>query len=119
MITGLNDLELTAELNGPVTAPVLSVRSNLDREIAARIRSVVGEEVARAETRIRAEVDRLVEEKTAPVRARVAELRSDAEQRVADARAKLDAERAKLDEGIRAVTGGLISLPRPPGVSGP
>ncbi len=118
VITGLNDLELTAELNGPVTAPVLSVRSNLDREIAARIRTVVGEEVARAETRIRAEVDRLVEEKTAPVRARVAELRSDAEQRVADARAKLDAERAKLDERIRAVTSGLISLPRPPAVSG-
>ena len=115
VITGLNDLELSAELNGPVSAPTLSVRSNLDREIAARIRTVVGEEVARAETRIRAEVDRLVDEKTAPVRARVAELRAEGEQRVADARARLDAERTKLDERIRAVTGGLVSLPRGPG----
>ena len=115
VIIGLDDLELTAELNGPVASPTLSVRSNLDREIAVRLRTVVGEEIARAETRVRAEVDRLVEEKTAPVRARVAELRAEGEQRVADARQRLAAERAKLDERIRAVTGGLVSLPRGPG----
>ena len=117
VITGLDDLEVTAELTGNVRSPTLSVRSNLDREIAARIRAVAGEEVARAEQRVRAEVDRIVEEKTAPVRARIAELRTEGEARVADARARLDAERAKLDEQIRAVTGGLVSLPRvvPPG----
>jgi uncharacterized protein (TIGR03545 family) len=115
VITGLDDLDVTAELSGPVSAPTLSVRSNLDREIAARIRAVTGEEVARAEARIRAEVDRIVEEKSAPVRARVAELRAEGEQRVADARARLEAERTKLDEQIRAVTGGLVTLPRIPG----
>ena len=116
VVTGLNDLEVTAELSGDARAPTLSVRSNLDREIAARIRAVAGEEVARAEQRVRAEVDRIVEEKSAPVRARVAELRADGEQRIAAARARLDAERAKLDEQVRAVSGGLVSLPRiPPG----
>ena len=114
VITGLNDLEVTAELNGPVGAPALSVRSNLDREIAARIRTVAGEEVARAEQRVRAEVDRIVEERTAPVRARIAELRTEGEQRVADARARLEAERTRLDEQIRAVSGGLVTLPRIP-----
>jgi len=112
VITGLGDLDLTAELTGPVRAPSLTVRSNLDREIAARIRAVVGEEVARAEVRIRAEVDRIVEEKSAPVRARIAELRAEGDRRVADARSRLDAERAKLDERIRALTGGLVSLPK-------
>jgi uncharacterized protein (TIGR03545 family) len=115
VLTGLTDLEVTAELSGPVRAPSLSVRSNLDREIAARIRSVAGEEVARAEARIRAEVDRIVEEKAAPVRARVAELRGEGEQRVAEARSRLDAERAKLDERVRVLSGGLVKLPKPPG----
>jgi uncharacterized protein (TIGR03545 family) len=111
VITGLNELQLTAELTGPVRSPSLTVRSNLDREIAARIRTVVGEEVARAEQRVRAEVDRIVEEKSAPVRARVAELRSEAEQRATDARERLEAERAKLDEQVRTLTGGLVKLP--------
>jgi hypothetical protein len=114
VITGLDELEVTAELTGPTRSPSLSVRSNLDREIAARVRAVVGEEVARAEQRIRAEVDRLVEEKSAPARARVAELRADAEQRVADARARLEAEREKLDQQVRTLTGGLVSLPKLP-----
>jgi hypothetical protein len=112
VITGLNALEVTAELTGAVRSPTLTVRSNLDREIAARIRTVAGEEVARAEQRVRAEVDRIVEEKSAPVRAQVAELRAEGEARVAEARARLDAERAKLDEQVRAVTGGLVTLPR-------
>jgi uncharacterized protein (TIGR03545 family) len=111
VITGLDELQLTAELAGPVRSPSLTVRSNLDREIAARMRTVVGEEVARAEQRVRAEVDRIVEEKSAPVRARIAELRSEGEQRVADARARLEAERAKLDEQVRMLTGGLVKLP--------
>jgi uncharacterized protein (TIGR03545 family) len=115
VVTGLHDLDLTAELTGPVRTPTLTVRSNLDREIASRIRAVAGEEVARAEARVRAEVDRIVDEKSAPVRARVAELRTDAEQRIADARARLDAERAKLDEQVRSITGGLVSLPKVPG----
>ena len=116
VVTGLDDLEVTAELTGAVRAPTLSVRSNLDRAIADRIRAVAGEEVARAEQRVRAEVDRIVEERTAPVRARIAEIRTEGEQRVADARARLEAERARLDEQIRTVTGGLVTLPRiPPG----
>jgi uncharacterized protein (TIGR03545 family) len=115
VLTGLDALDLTAELTGPVRAPTLTVRSNLDRAIAARIRAVAGEEVARAEARVRAEVDRIVEEKSAPVRARVAELRAEGEQRVADARARLEAERTKLDEQVRALTGGLVTLPKVPG----
>ena len=116
LVTGLHELEVTAELSGDMRSPTLAVRSNLDREIAARIRAVAGEEVARAEQRVRAEVDRIVEERSAPVRARVAELRAEGEQRVADARGRLEAERARLDEQVRTVSGGLVTLPRiPPG----
>ena len=112
VIAGLGELDLTAELSGTLDAPQLSVRSNLDRAIAARVQAVAGEEIAKAEAKVRAQVDRIVEERTAPVRARVAELRTEGEQRVAEARRRLDEERAKLDAQLRSATGGLIGLPR-------
>jgi uncharacterized protein (TIGR03545 family) len=112
VIAGLGELDLTAELSGSLESPKLSVRSNLDRAIAARVQAVAGEEIAKAEAKVRAQVDRIVEERTAPARARVAQLRSDGEQRVAEARRRLDEERAKLDAQLRSATGGLIGLPR-------
>jgi hypothetical protein len=114
IVTGLTELDLTADISGSLAAPKLVVRSNLDRAVATRLREVIGEEVARAEALVRQEVDRLVEEKTAPVRAHVAELRAEGEQRVAQARARLDEERAKLDAQLRTLTGGLIGLPKVP-----
>ena len=114
IVTGLTELDLTAEISGTLTTPKLVVRSNLDRAVATRLRAVIGEEVARAEALVRQEVDRIVEEKSAPVRARVAELRAEGERRVADARASLDEERAKLDAQLRELTGGLVGLPKPP-----
>jgi F0F1-type ATP synthase membrane subunit b/b' len=92
----------------------LSVRSNLDRVIADRLRAVAGEELAAAEAKVRARVDSLVEEKSAPVRARIAELRTEGERRVADGRARLDTEKRKLEEQLKALTGGLVGLPKLP-----
>lgn len=110
-LTGIDDLEFAAEVSGTLDAPRLAVRSNLDRRVSERLRAVVGEEVRAAEARVRAQVDRLVEEKSAPVRARVVELRTDAERRVADARVKLDEEKARLEERLRTLSRG-IPLPR-------
>ena len=103
VITGVRDFDVTAELTGPVRSPAFSVRSNLDRAVAARLKEVAGEEVERAMAKARAQVDRIVEEKAAPVKARVAELRTDAERRVADAKARLDDERRKLDVQLKAL----------------
>lgn len=115
VLTGVSQLELTTEIGGTVRQPTLRVRSNLDRQIADRIRSVMGDEIAAAQTRVRAQVDRLVEERAAPVRARVAEVRSDGERRVAEARARLDGERRKLEERLRSLSAGVVNLPGIPG----
>jgi uncharacterized protein (TIGR03545 family) len=115
VLTGIRELEMTAEIGGTVSAPRLAVRSNLDRQVADRLRAVAGEEIAAAQSRVRAQVDRLVEEKTAPVRARVDSLRSETEQRVAQARSRLDEEKRKLEERIKALGSGAIGLPRLPG----
>lgn len=114
VLTGIPSLELTADITGTLAAPRLAVRSNLDRQVADRMRAVVGQEVAAAEAKIRAQVNRLVDEKTAPVKAKINELRAEGEQRVADARAKLDDEKRRLEERVKSLSGGL-GLPRLPG----
>jgi uncharacterized protein (TIGR03545 family) len=115
VITGVRDFDLTAELSGPVAAPTLSVGSNLDRAVARRLKEIVGGEVERAMAKARAQVDRLAEERTAPVRARVAELRVDADRRIAEAKTRLDEEKRKLDTHLRALTRPTVGLRTLPG----
>src|SRR5262249_7161673 len=115
VITGVGQLELNAGLNGPITAPKLSVNSNLDRAIADRLKSVMGAEVASAEAKVRARVDSLVDDKVAPLKKRVGDLKADGDKRIADARTQLDAEKQKLEAQVKALSGGLIGLPKIPG----
>ena len=115
VVSGLEELEVTARLTGELRAPAIAISSNLDRAVAARLREVAGEEIAKAETRARAAVDRIVDERTAPVRARVAELRAESERRVEEARLRLAEEQQRLQARLEALTGGLggvIPLPR-------
>jgi uncharacterized protein (TIGR03545 family) len=113
VIEGVDDLSVTADLTGDIAKPTLTVRSNLDQLLADRLRAVGGEELAKAETKVRAQVDRIVEEKTAPIRAKADSLRAEGEQRVADARARLDEEKQKLDERLKALLSarGILGLP--------
>ena len=107
VVTGLDDLEVTANLTGEIRAPSIAISSNLDRAVAARVREVAGEEIARAEARARAAVDRIVEERMAPVRARVTELRAESERRIEEARSRLADERQRLQGRLQALTGGI------------
>jgi uncharacterized protein (TIGR03545 family) len=110
VLTGVPALQMNATVTGPVSAPKLAVSSNLDRVVADQLRSVVGAQVAVAEAKVRARVDSLVEEKTVPVKTKLAELRAEADKKVTDARAMLDAEKQKLDAQLKAVSGGLVGL---------
>ena len=113
VIEGVDNLNVTADLTGDIAKPTLTVRSNLDQLLAERLRAVGGEELAKAETKVRAQVDRIVEEKTAPIRAKADSLRAEGEQRVAEARARLDEEKQKLDERLKALLSarGILGLP--------
>ena len=112
-LTGITTLEMTADLGGTLKAPTLAVRSNLDRVVADRIRAVAGEQIAAAQARLKAQVDRIVDEKSAPVKAKVAQVRAESERKLADARARLDEEKKKLEERVKSLSAG-ISLPRIP-----
>ncbi len=103
-LSGISNLEVEAGVTGTLTAPRLSVRSNLDQAIAARLRAMLGEEVAAAERRLRAEVDRQVDPVIAPVRARVTTLQTEVTGRLAQQRGRLDQAQKDLETRLRELT---------------
>ncbi|MGH7630317.1 MAG: TIGR03545 family protein [Gemmatimonadales bacterium] len=103
VLSGLTDLRVTAVLSGTVKAPKLGVSTNLDQAVSARLQAVVGEELAMAEQKVRAEVDKLVAAKTEEVRQQVAAVETEGRQRV-------EAERQKLEEVEQQLRGELKDL---------
>lgn len=107
VLAGVRTLDLDAEVRGPLAASRLAVRSNLDRAIADALRAAVGEEVAAAEQRLRAQVDRVVQERSAPARARAAELEQQAKTIVGDRAERLELVQRDLEQRVRETTGGI------------
>jgi uncharacterized protein (TIGR03545 family) len=115
VVSGLNNLDVTAEVRGTVRSPKLSVASNLDQAIAARLKAVVGEEVAKAEALARQKVDSIVNQKTEPLKRQVAALQADVTQRVATQQKQIDQVEQQLQAELKRLTGGLapgIQLPK-------
>ena len=108
-VSGIPNLDVEARLSGALHRPDLAVRSNLDQAIAARLRAVLGEQVAAAETQMRARVDALVKDKVGPVRARVTDVQNQAQAQVAQQRARLDELQKQLEQRLRDLT--RIRLP--------
>ncbi|HEY9227465.1 MAG TPA: hypothetical protein VIP11_12500 [Gemmatimonadaceae bacterium] len=111
VIQTIRNVDLSAEIGGTMQAPKLSVRSSLDRAVADGVKSVVGTEVAKAEAKVRAQVDSLAEQAAAPVRARIAELRAEVDQKAKEAQTRLDDSKRQLAERLKTLGGGLIGLP--------
>jgi uncharacterized protein (TIGR03545 family) len=106
-VSGISNLELEARVSGALHNPDFAVRSNLDQVIASRLRAVLGEQLDVAERQVRARVDSLVNEKVAPVRARVTELQTQAQAQVAQQRARIDELQKQLEQELRNLTRGI------------
>jgi uncharacterized protein (TIGR03545 family) len=107
VIQSIHDVNVTADVGGTLRAPTLNVRSNLDRAVADGIKGVVGEEVAKAETKVRAQVDSVAEAALRPVRDRIAELRAEVDKRSAEATARFDDAKKQLGAQLKA----LVPIP--------
>ena len=112
VLTGIDNVDVTADIRGTTKAPALAVRSNLDRAVADNIKRVAGEEIARAEAKVRAQVDAVVQRETAALKVRidkaVADTREQVDQRVAEAQARLDKAKADLATRLKELGGGVI-----------
>jgi uncharacterized protein (TIGR03545 family) len=112
VLTGIDNVDVTADIRGKTTAPTLAVRSNLDRAIADNIKRVAGEEISKAEARVRAQVDAVVQKETAALKVKidkaVADTKEQVDQRIADAQARLDKAKADLAARLKELGGGII-----------
>lgn len=104
VLQGIAQIDLSAEVHGTLAHPRLAVRSNLDDAVASRLRAELGAEVADAERRVRAEVDRLVDAQAAPVRARVTAVADSATTRLSAQRARLETAQRALEQRVRELT---------------
>lgn len=106
-VSGISQLEVEARVRGTFAQPTLQVRSNLDQVIATRLRAVLGEEVAAAERRLRAEVDRQIEARVGPVRSRVTALQTEIAARIAREQAPIDEVQRDLEQRLRDMLPGI------------
>jgi uncharacterized protein (TIGR03545 family) len=107
VLSGLRQLDVTAELKGSLRAPQFSVHSNIDQAIADQVKSLLGEEVQAAEKRVRAEVDKLVAQKVEEVGKQVDLVTTEARTLVTGAEQELNTVKAELESRLKSLTGGL------------
>lgn len=107
VVSGIETLDLTAELGGTLSHPELHVRSNLDQAVSDRLRSMIGAEVDAAESRLRVAVDRFADEKVAPVKAQVADVTAQVNARVQQGQQALQTAQHQIEQQLKRLTGGI------------
>lgn len=116
VVSGLTDLEVRAELGGTIASPTLAIRSNLDQAIAARLRAILGEEVAKAELKAREAVDRLVDQQVSALSEKVGGLETQVTQRLPLEQGQVSGVRKQLENEIRRLTRGATGGIKLPGL---
>ena len=115
IVSGLTSIEITLGLDGRLSSPGISVRSNIGEQVVRALRDQIGDEVRRAEARARVEVDRLIEQSRTEVRSRVADFEEGIGETLSDYRGELDGVRTSLERRLRDLTPGLPTFPGLPG----
>ncbi len=96
-LSALRHVEVEVGVSGDLTGPSLSVRSNVASAISQSLRRELASEVAAAERRVRAEVERLVAQPIADARSSVAEVEATVQGLVAEYQRQLDQVKADLE----------------------
>jgi hypothetical protein len=107
VISGIHQLDLTAELSGTLTAPRLSVHSNLDKAVADRVQALVGDQVKAAEAKLRAQVDAAVNDQVAKAKTQVSALATEATSRLGSQQTQLDQAQKAIQDQLARLTGGI------------
>jgi len=103
VLSGIQQLDVTADLSGTLGAPRLAVHSNLDKAVADRVQALVGDQVKGAEAKLKAQVDAAVDDQVAKAKAQVSALAS-------EAAGQLGAQQGQLAQAEKAIRDQLSKL---------
>ena len=118
LVSSLTSIEITLGLDGTLSSPGISVRSNIGGQIVQALRDQIGDEVRQAEARARAQVDRLIEQALTEARSQVAGFEEGIVGALSDDRGELDRLKSSLDTRLRELTPRLPTLPGLPRLPG-
>lgn len=115
MLGGVQALQLDARLGGTISKPSLQISSNVGDALAGGLRSVLGQEVAKAEARVKAEVDRQTAQAVDQAQKLVAGVENDLARQIgaqSDQVAQVDALLQAQLKRYAGGAGGLIKIPK-------
>lgn len=104
-VTGVKDVQIEARMDGPLSAPRLSVSTNIAAAVATSLQRQLGQRAARAEAMVRARVDSLVRIPTALAQTATDSARTLAMQGIQQQRDRLDQARKQLEARVKQLTG--------------
>lgn len=107
VVSGIQQLDVTAELSGTLDAPRLNVHSNLDKAVADRVLAIVGDQVKGAEAKLKAQVDAAVNDQVAKAKAQVSGVASDATSKLGAQQSQLDQAQKAIQTQLARLTGGI------------
>jgi uncharacterized protein (TIGR03545 family) len=113
-VADIRDVSIDVRLAGDIRRPSLGVSSNVGEVVAQSLRRAVGQQVARAEREVRAQVDALVADEVARANAGVTALGAAVTERIGPQLTELVDVESLLQEEIRRLTRRLpggITLP--------
>lgn len=116
VLGGVHGLELNARLGGTISKPSLQIGSNVGDALAGGLKAVLGEEVAKAEARVKAEVDRQTAQAVGQAQEVVTGVEKDLAHQVglqSDQVAQVDALLQAQLKRYAGGVGGLIKIPKP------
>ena len=115
IVSRLTSVEITLGLDGTLSSPEVSVRSNIGAQIVQALRDQIGDEVRRAEAQVRAEVNRLIEQSLTDVRNQLTAFLEDAGGTLTGYTGELDGLKTSLEGRLRDLTPSLLNIPGFPG----
>ena len=108
VVSGLSELHVRAELGGTIESPTLKVSSNLDAAVAARLKGLASEALAKGEARARQAVDTLVDKQIAQLHTQVDGLSSQLTSQLPVEKGKLDGSQRQLQAELKKLAGGAL-----------
>ena len=109
-LSGIERVELEMALRGELESPLLAITSNLGDALAVSLQRELGQQIAEAEARLRAEVDNRIQPLVQTTRARVADVQSGVGERVVEERREIEEIRGRIEARVDDLAG-RVPLP--------